>query len=136
MKLKHFILLMGMSLGVVACGMRFQSHQEQIQAYRGESVEALIADYGTPINSVKLPKGGMAYTFESVKTEMQKTAEVRDNSGRRYGSGYASSSQEQVREVYQPVKVICSVTATTDEEGIIMNINSRGEGCQGKWVKE
>ncbi|TVQ77261.1 MAG: hypothetical protein EA369_09475 [Bradymonadales bacterium] len=100
------LLLFLLTTALSACGMRYASHQELIQAYKGQSIEDVIVLWGAPTSMSQLPSGNFVYGFETEKTEMRKTAEIR-------------GSNSEGSELYQQVSIKCRKTVTADPQGII-----------------
>lgn len=123
----------GMALLVSGCGLKYQSHSDGLQSFVGASVESLVGAYGAPRSQTELPNEKVVYSFIETRSKTKQTAQIRterpfDNSN--------YDINRQSTNVYQKVTLVCEITATTDNTGTILSINSRGEGCEGRWVSK
>ncbi len=125
LKLYSLVLL---TLFVAACGMKYRSHQEIIQKYVGMSLDDVISDLGAPTSNTTLTTGNTTYLFVSEKTSTEKTSEIR--------SGDRWQGDDSGLDVYSKVTKTCRTTLVANKKGKIISASSKGDACDGQWVKE
>lgn len=122
---------------LTACGLHYISHQEALQSRIGSSIEDLIAEYGVPHSSTDLPSGKKAYLFVTSFQEREKVSEIeRQHRIGYYDNKYSRPYENDQIAVYQNVEKRCEISAITLANGIVESIGSKGEGCQGSWIKK
>lgn len=125
------------TLVLSSCGMKYVDHSEVVRDHLGQPIKSLISEYGSPRQTNKLPNDEMVYLFITSKQVKQETKEIQRQSFYEHGS-YSQGSYPTRREsyrVYETVTKRCEISATTDKAGTIIDISSRGDGCDGKWIK-